>query len=295
MKNLFKILLLLFLVLTFLSCRTTYKINSDKVKRISDRRILRHVISNYVEYSGLAYKFNGEYSDSGKTVSFNGNLRIKKDSVIWISISVALGIELARIQIRPDSVFFMNKIKDEYFINESDYISNLFQVDIDYDILQSILTNEIFLYADDDETANSRREEVEDDEPEPGLFRKTFIADTDSNLYVLKTYRKRKLKKQIKKNRPEIIMQSFRVIPDIYKIQSVCINEISEKRELNISYSNFMVKDSVVMPYSIKIDIKDRNRIVSLSFNFSKITVNPDVSFPFNIPEKYKPIETKRQ
>lgn len=296
MNHRIKIPLLLVCLLLFAgSCKTVYKINSEKVKRISDRRIIRNVLANYLEYNTLSYKFNGEYADSGKTVSFNGNLRIRKDSLVWISVSVALGIELARIQVSRDSLYFMNKIKNEYYIRDVEHISGLFQVDMDYEILQSVLTNQIFLYADDDEQANSRREEVEDDEPDPGAYRKTFVADTDSNLYVLKTFRKRKLKKQIRKNRPEIIVQKFHVIPEIYKISNVNINDISEKRELNISYSDYMPIDSVMVPHTIRMDILENQKNISLTLSFSKITRNSDISFPFTIPEKYSLIEEKRK
>lgn len=296
MKTPIRISLFILMVLLLGACKSTYQIRSEKVKRVSDRKIIRHVINHYVDYKAISYKFNGEFSDSGKTVSFSGNLRIKNDSLIWVSISVALGIELARIQITPDSVYFMNKIKDEYFIRNVDYISNVFQVDMDYDILQSILTNRIFLYAEDDEDANQKRREEEPDEyPVPDKYRKTFISDTDSNLYVLKTYRKRKLKKHMKRNRGDIILQTFRVIPDVYKIHSVNINDISEKRELNVEYSKFTAIDSLMLPNHIRIDVKDRSRNVSLDLDFTKITINPEVTFPFTIPEKFKPIETRRQ
>lgn len=283
------------LSVAFYSCRTTYKVGSEKVKRVSDRKIIRNVIKNYLDYNLISYRFNGEYTDSGKTTSFNGTIRIKKDSIMWVSLSVVLGIELARIQITKDSVYFMNKLKDEYFIRDINYISNIFQVDMDYEILQSVITNQIFLYAEEDESANSRREEVIDDEPDPGVYRKTFIADTDSNLYVLKTYRKRKLKKHIKRNRSEIILQTYHVIPDIYKISNVNINDIAEKRELDINYTKFTPLDSIMLPYNIQINIKDRNEAVMLNLDFNKITVNPDITFPFTIPEKYKMIETRQQ
>lgn len=279
----------------FSACKTTYQVGSEKVKKISDRKIIRNVIKNYLTYNTLSYRFNGEFSDSGKTTSFNGTIRIKKDSLIWVSLSVVLGIELARIQITKDSVYFMNKIKDEYFIREIDYISNSFQVDVNYEILQSIITNQIFLYAEEDETINERRVEEVDDEPDPGVYRKTFIADTDSNQYVLKTYRKRKLKKHIKKNKPEIILQTFHVIPEIYKISNVNINELNDKRELDISYSEFSPVDSVMIPYNLVINIKDKQKFVSLNLKYSKINLNTDISFPFTIPEKYKPIETRQQ
>jgi hypothetical protein len=296
MKRAIKIIFLaVVLSAAFIACKSTYQVRSEKVKKVSDRRIIRNVIKNYLNYNTLSFRFNGEFSDSGKTTSFNGTIRINKDSIIWVSLSVVLGIELARIQITKDSIYFMNKLKDEYFIRDIGYISNAFQVDMDYEILQSIITNQIFLYAEEDETANVRRVEEVDDEPDPGVYRKTFIADTDSNLYVLKTYRKRKLKKHIKRNRPEIILQTYHVAPEIYKITNVNINDLSEKRELDISYSKFSPIDSVMTPYNLMINIKDKEKSVSLNLEYSKINLNTDISFPFNIPEKFKLIETRQQ
>ncbi|NJO89334.1 MAG: DUF4292 domain-containing protein [Chloroflexia bacterium] len=42
---------------------------------------------------------------STKTITLKGNLRIQKDSLIWISLS-GFGIEAARLKCTKDSVFF---------------------------------------------------------------------------------------------------------------------------------------------------------------------------------------------
>lgn len=288
-----KILLLLLLSGLFFSCKSTYRINPDKVKRLNDRRIIRNMMDNYVPYKTLSYKFSGEFEDSAKTTSFNGAIRIGRDSIIWVSIYVAMGVEFARIQITKDSVFFMNKFKDEYFKKGIDYIGNIFQVDLNYEMLQSILTNEIFLYAESDESNNVKEEELSADDPDIGDFKKIFKADTDSNMYVLKTHRKRKLRKQTRRNKPGLIVQSFRVIPDIFKISEADIYDVSEKRKLNISYSKFTLNGTYTMANNVKVSIADKNRKVSLTLDYNKITVDPDISFPFNIPEKYKQIQMR--
>ncbi|PKP22826.1 MAG: hypothetical protein CVU05_02280 [Bacteroidetes bacterium HGW-Bacteroidetes-21] len=295
MKWIYNILSITIFSLLLISCKTTYRINPDKVKHMSDRRIIRNMMDKYISYNTISYKFNGEFADSAKSTSFNGTLRIKYDSLIWVSIQVALGVEYARIQITKDSIYFMNKFKDEYFVKGIDYIGNLFQVDLNYEMLQSILTNELFLYADKDESDEMKEEDisVNDDEPDIGNLKKTFKADTDSNMYVLKTHRKRKLKKQTRRNKPGIIVQSFRIIPEIFKINEADIYDVSEKRKLNISYSNFVLNGTDTMPNTLKIAISDKTKDVSLMLNYNKVTINSDVSFPFNIPEKFKPIQMK--
>lgn len=258
---------------------------------MGDRKLLKNVITNYVPYESLSYKLNGQFGDTSNSQSFNGTLRIRKDSLVWASLSVALGVELARIQIRKDSVYFMNRIKNEYFIKDIEMFERMYQIDFTYGMLQNILTNEIFLYAENDENSNARKPELEEEEPGMDEFKKTFIADTDSNQYILKTHRKRKLKKQTRRNKPGAIVQTFTVIPDIFKISSVTINEISEKRQLTINYSKYILNGIYMMPHEIKLSISNKKKSVHLSLELTKITINPDVTYSFNIPEKYKRIE----
>jgi hypothetical protein len=62
------------------------------------------------------------------------------DSVIWISVSPGLGIEAVRLYITPDSVFFMNRINNEYATTTFSFFNTRYQVDLDFNMLQSLLT-----------------------------------------------------------------------------------------------------------------------------------------------------------
>ena len=60
--------------------------------------------------------------------SFNANLRICKDSAIWMSISPALGIEVARVLIDKDSVRFINRLNSTYFKGGFAYLNKCFRL-----------------------------------------------------------------------------------------------------------------------------------------------------------------------
>ena len=55
--------------------------------------------------------------------SFQAHIKICKDSLIWISISPALGIEVARVLIEPDTVRFINRIEGTYFTGDFGFLS----------------------------------------------------------------------------------------------------------------------------------------------------------------------------
>ena len=109
------------------SCRSTKKIQSaiskkdtSQVVMVNDskfdsagfiKNVTTHVDENYIDYNTFSAKVKVDYrGGDGKSYDFNAFLRMKKDSVIWVSINAALGIEAFRILIKPDSVFVLNKL-----------------------------------------------------------------------------------------------------------------------------------------------------------------------------------------
>jgi hypothetical protein len=66
------------------------------------------------------------------------NFRIKKDSLIWFSIS-GFGIEAVRGIINKDSLFAIDKLHREYYKFDFASLSNNFKFDLNYDILQSLV------------------------------------------------------------------------------------------------------------------------------------------------------------
>lgn len=250
-------------------------------------RIYSMVTSNYLPYNTLSIKFDVNVSFDDQSHSLSGTLRIRKDSLIWVSITPALGIEAARMQFSPDSIMFMNRLKNEYFINSYDYFEQKFQTEISFSDLQSIFTDEIFLYSESDEEKN---EKLNSDNSERD-FRKTFIASTDSNKYVLKTHRKHKIKKYLKKNKTsDLIVETLKIVSEIFKVTDVSINDFSEKRTLCINYSDFVDVNSKVFPSIIKIDMSAPEKHFNAEIKYNKITVDSEVSFPFRITDKYKRI-----
>ena len=276
----------LFLLVVFTSCRQTRLLSNEKVRLMGAKKLYSMITSNYLPYQTISIKFDAKIESEDVNQSVSGTLRIRKDSVIWISITPALGIEAARLQFTPDSIMFMNRIKNEYFVNPYDYFENKLQTEITFEDLQAIFTNEIFLYSENDDESN---EKFNPDSLDRDYFRKTFIATTDSNRYVLKTHRKHKIKKHIKRNKTrELIVETLKIAPEVFKITNVDIEDYTEKRTLNIQYSDFIDVNTKVLPSVINIYVKTTEKNFHAMVKFNKVTVDTDVSFPFKITEKYK-------
>ncbi len=278
----------LIIMVMFVSCRQTRLLSNEKVRPMGARKLYSNVTGNYLPYHTLSIKFEVNIQSEDINQSLSGTLRIRKDSLIWISITPALGIEAARLQFTPDSIMFMNRLKNEYFINPYDYFENKLQTELSFNDLQAVFSNEVFLYSESDEESN---EKFNADSLDRDYFRKTFISSTDSNRYVLKTHRKHKIKKHIKRNKTnELIVETLKIAPEIFKLTDVSINDYTEKRNLNIQYSDFIDVNTKVVPSLINIEIKTAEKQFRAEIKYNKITVDSDVSFPFKITEKYKRI-----
>ena len=67
-----------------------------------------------------------------REVSLNINIKCRKDSIIWASISAPLGIELFRIQISKDSIYFINRSNKTYFLKPISHIRDYLKTEISF-------------------------------------------------------------------------------------------------------------------------------------------------------------------
>ncbi|MBT9393301.1 DUF4292 domain-containing protein [Hymenobacter sp. NST-14] len=87
-----------------------------------------------VDFRFLTAKGKAQFGDQ----TGNINLRIRKDSVIWISASL-IGIEGGRIYITRDSVQVLDKLHREYYAGDFEYLSQRLNVPVNFEMLQALL------------------------------------------------------------------------------------------------------------------------------------------------------------
>ena len=108
-------ILLLAIFLLASSCKQQKKIVFGNTKCILEPKtskfLTRHLKENEFNFEHLNAKINAEAIIDSSENSFSVTLRMRKDSIIWMSIS-KLGIEGARLMITKDSVKFMNRSYD---------------------------------------------------------------------------------------------------------------------------------------------------------------------------------------
>jgi hypothetical protein len=249
------------------SCKSTRSALKRPIKEYGFDYLYSKMLENQVEFSYLSAKFNVVYYQGKKKTELRGQFRIKKDSLTWVSLSPALGIEAARILLSNDSVKFINRLNKTYFTGEYNLIDSLLNTSLDYSILEAmILGNELTQY-----DINK------------------FRASIDGGLYRITIQERRKIKNYLKTDEvsSKVLVQNIWLNPDNFKINKVELKELGDdNRKLEVMYLDYHDVDGVILPKEVQINISASTPI-DINIKFGKTEVNEPLRFPFGIPGKY--------
>jgi len=270
MNRISKSLLLLVALVFFLSaCKSTRPLMKAPLKEEGPEYLYSKLKDNELKSDWLSIKFDATYTDKKNKNDFKGQIRIRKDSLIWITVS-SLSIEVFRMVITSDSVKYFNRLNKEYFTGDYKLVSEFMQIDIDYDILQSILLGNDFQFYE----SNS------------------FRASIDNQEYKLSTTGRRKIRKEaeVQKNDPVVLLQNIWLNPDSFKITRMDVKEyMKENRKLQATYGDFLPYEDQMYPSSVNFEITAED-IIRLNVSYNKVTLHEPLSFPFSIPDNYQKI-----
>jgi len=270
-KNRPALVLITFIILFSVSCNPSRRAIKAPLKEEGVEYLFNKLKEHELKFDWLSAKFSAEYENSGITLSFGGQMRIRKDSLIWLSLTPMLGIEAIRIMISQDSVKMINRLDDTFFIGDYDNVNRFLNTNIDYDILQAFLIGNDFQAYE-----NSK-----------------FRASVDNGEYKLSTSGRQKLKKFVKNSNEnlKVYIQNIWLNAQTFKITYADVKEIrKENIKLEASYLNFDDIKGQPFPMNMEFFIRADNNI-RVKTDFSKISINVPLQFPFKIPANYKQIK----
>lgn len=259
------------LMLVFLtSCRTTRSVIKEPIKEEGADFLFTKLKENELKFDWFSAKFNLDFVLDKKKTSFRGQIRMRKDSAIWVSFSPALGIEMARLLITNDSILYLNRINKVYFEGDYNAVNRRFGTNLDYDVLQSILLgNDLTFY-------------------EEGKFRVSY----DSKEYHLVTAGRSKLKKYVKtkEDASRVYIQNIFLDPLTFKITKMKIKELAqENNKLDAYYSDFRTLDGQLFPHHLNFDITATSPVI-VDVYYSRIDLVSPQRLPFKVSSKYERI-----
>lgn len=239
----------------------------EKDKGIETKMVFEKLKDAEFRFQTFSAKFNTEMEKEDKKTSVSGYIRIHHDSLIWISITPALGIEVVRVLISNDSIKILNRIEKIYIVTDFNYLNNLLKIDVDFDILQAILTGNDFAYYETD----------------------VFKLNQQNGQYHLTTINRRKLKKYVRNENEllRILKQDIWIDTITSKILTLQAELLQKNgKKLQAEFSNFLTIGEQLFPtkaiYKISADTD-----IKLKIDYSKIETDQILSFSFTIPNSY--------
>ncbi|MBE0662339.1 MAG: DUF4292 domain-containing protein [Bacteroidales bacterium] len=268
----FNMIIILMLVLAITSCTSYRKTIKEPMKAHGTDYLLEQMKAKEIRAGYFTARFSAELTKNKEKMLFNGQIRVKKDSIIWMTLSPALGIEMGRLVITNDSIKWMNRLENNFLISTTEHLAGMVHPLLEFDLLQSlILGNDLTLY---DNTQ--------------------FKSNIDNREYKLTVSHRRNLKRQLKEDDiPEAIpMQSIWLDPLSFRITKFSIRDLQDKdAKIDVNYQRFVEMNSSLFASQQHYDIQGGGNKLNLNITFSRTDTPETSSFPFTIPEKYVSIK----
>ena len=220
------------------------------------RKELKNLAIKEVDFNYLTTRSKISYTDGDRSLSATANIRIKKDSILWFSITPGLGIEAARGMVTQDSVYLMNKFDKTYYAYSFAELSKKLNVALSYDVLQSALLGDLIRPITMDDRIERQEEQV-----------------------------------IIVQNEPQIDIANY-INNKTLKLTKVVLMDKGATNSLTLDYEDFKPLESSVLPYSSTISARyfdnQELKTTTVAFKHNKAEFSKSaLSFPFDIPDKY--------
>jgi hypothetical protein len=246
---------ILYIVLLFVSCKSTEKITATaKPENLTYETVATKFQAQLHEYHAVSFKAKVDVKEK-RTQSFSANVRMVRDSIIWASLTGTLGVEGARIIITKDSILILDKLKKVYYQKPFNYVYEFVPFPVSMNLLQDILLGNHRL----DGTGTAE------------------LKIDDSYIINEKT----------KDIQSEFFIDPLKFVPLLVKM-----TESQQNRNLSIAYKDYRPasdteSDSKAFSFHRIVDFKSGKKI-KIDIKFLRIGWDEELTFPFSVGEKYE-------
>jgi hypothetical protein len=212
-----------------------------------------------IEFDYLVARSKFSFKSGSQNIdNANVNIRIKKDSIIWLSVT-GVGFEVARGIITPDSIVFLDKFHKEIHSYDYQKLKAQFNFDLSYRLIQSIIVGNL---------------------PVPRSPNQKFKKEKD---YLL-----------LRQDEERISIDNY-IGEKTHKLKRLQAVEQPTKNSLTLDYEDFKDLNSYLFPFAslITLDFKSPKdqqyyqTVIRIKHNkVDLVETNP--GFPFSIPSAYK-------
>lgn len=260
----------------------------------SPEKLLERVLANArtdVRYYSAKAAVDLTLPDGSK--SFKAQIRSVRDSAAWVSVVPALGIEVARVLLTPDSLKLLDKLHDEYFVGDTLASRKKFGLQPSLSLFQqALLGSPIGL--DPTEKYRSDRENgqyVLTSREKRRFVRAAEDISPGDTLANDREMGERRLERTLRRaEEREAIVLRYWVEPDSFRVTRVQITDLARDQTADVRYEERGGPELRHLPTLISITLGEPGRQASGRLELSRIAFEGPLQLNFKIPEKYAPM-----
>ncbi len=286
-------------LLLFLSgCRALKPLGGEKERDLEPRSAneLLDVLKAQDAANVRYYSAKADVSmktDSEKR-SFKAHVRVVRDSAAWLSITPALGIEVARALLTPDSLQLIDKFHDTYWVGDTGQAHAKFGVQPSLTLLQEALLGLPIDLQVEDKFRSDR---------EDGMYtltskeKRKFVRAAEDispgdTLPHDKDMREKRLERTLRKaERREAMVYKYWIDPDSMRVSRVLISDLAHDQQADVRYMEWKSVDGHSIPGLVILSLSAPGQTASGTLRLDRIQLNGPLNLPFRIPEKFTPME----
>jgi hypothetical protein len=211
---------------------------------------------NEIDFQFFKAKAKITYVDAVVNQTANVDLRMKRDSLIWMSIS-KLGIEGARVLITRDSAYVIDKLNNTFEAYDFKALGKRFNFNLNFDILQAAILGNLPVAKD---------------------HKSRFKVMKDKDYYLLR------------QRQDSIVVDNY-VSIDNFKLKKALFIEPATNNSLTLDYENFALINDVLFPFNSNISLQYQSAkgiyqtMVTIQYLKADMT-DKELKFPFNPPAR---------
>lgn len=217
----------------------------------------KKLAANELEVEWLSAKAKIKFKDASQTTNFNANIRMRKDSIIWMNVK-KLSVEAFRILIDQDSIYIIDRLEKKYYVRGLNYVEEKFNFFGQFQALQTaILGNPYFL---------------EEQKLSSGISAGQYqLVSGDES-----------------RTRSEYLLDGL-----TYILSQMSFFDVERDRKMTVELNNYKtVGDNFSFPHDriFLIDSKETGS-ARVKMDFSKVEINVPKTIKFSVSSRYKRVE----
>lgn len=244
------------ILFTLSACKTVAVLpTKTPVKNVDVGALASKIKANYPKVNRLRSRIRAVYDDGKRQQQLVVQLRMEAQKTVWMSASMV--IPIAKILITKEGVSFYEKFQKNYFKGDFELINAPFNTSFSYDDIENLLLGKPFA------------------DPSEGRWKQ--IANPQ--YYIL-----------IPQGKKGGLQPTLFFDPVTFLLKEQRILVPGSLQNITVRYTNHQRIQGDYFPQQIEVILVDGEQRYQLDLEYTRTDLPSALSFPFEIPEGYKPI-----